>query len=346
MPKHISSIIHSVTSFLPRDLFSERNIRCLSTQRGAFRSSQVREKRQEKMGEMNYTVRVMTKEDVPQTLDVWKATGMQEGTHCLYTWLEVDKEAFHVAVLDSGEVIGVCSAVIHNPNFVFVGIYAVLEKYRGYGIGKKVWDACMEHIGSRNAALNAVPDKLVLYRDRGGFPIVETAWTCVVNETENPVNHEALSDQIPDGIVLEPFQESHLPSMFEYDLALMGYERRKALELNCKEFGSKTLVAHKDGKCVGFGTIKRSCTNFGQVGPLYADDPAVAEVLLRRLIASHTEVKGFAMMTCSSNVAANEFIKKIGCPTTEECPRLYRKEKLEVDKNKVFAQFDLNFSPY
>ncbi|GIY76145.1 acetyltransf_18 domain-containing protein [Caerostris darwini] len=204
----------------------------------------------------------------------------------------------------------------------------------------------MEHIGSRNAALNAVPDKLVLYRDRGGFPIVETAWVCLENQTENPVNHEALSDQLPDGIVLEPFQESHLPSMFEYDLALMGYERRKALELNCKEFGSKTLVALKDGKCVGFGTIKRSCTNWGQVGPLYADDPAVAEVLLRRLIDSHTEVKGFAMMTCSSNAAANEFIKKIGCPTTEENPRLYRKEKLEVDKNKVFAQFHLSFSPY
>ncbi|GIY76144.1 n-acetyltransferase domain-containing protein [Caerostris darwini] len=125
-----------------------------------------KQKRQEKMGEMNYTVRVMTKEDVPQTLDVWKATGMQGGTHCLYTWLEVDKEAFHIAVLDSGEVIGVCGAVIHTPNFAFVGIYAVLEKYRGYGIGKKVWDACMEHVGSRNAALNAVPDKLILIPDK------------------------------------------------------------------------------------------------------------------------------------------------------------------------------------
>ncbi|GFU33810.1 n-acetyltransferase domain-containing protein [Nephila pilipes] len=298
------------------------------------------------MENLSYTVRLMTKEDVPQTLEVWRSTGMQEGTHCLYTWLEVDKEAFNVAVTDSGEIIGVCCAVIHHPNFAFVGVYAVLEKYRGYGVGKKVWDACMKHIGTINVALNAVPGKLELYRDKGGFPIVESRWTCVVNETEEPINHEALSNEVPDGIDIVPFQESHLLAIFEYDFALIGYDRKLAVELNCKEFDSKTFVAIKGDNCVGFGTIKRSCHNVGQVGPLYADDPAVAEVMLRKLIESHTDVKGFAMMTISSNAPANDFIKKIGCPTTEECPRLYKKEKVEVDTDKVFAHFDLNFSPY
>ncbi|GBL72995.1 hypothetical protein AVEN_922-1, partial [Araneus ventricosus] len=55
-----------------------------------------------KMTDLNYTVRLMTKDDVPGTLEVWRQTGMQEGTHCLYTWLEVDKEAFNIAVTDSG----------------------------------------------------------------------------------------------------------------------------------------------------------------------------------------------------------------------------------------------------
>ncbi|GFW66656.1 acetyltransf_18 domain-containing protein [Trichonephila clavipes] len=250
------------------------------------------------------------------------------------------------AVFAICEVIAVCCAVIHHPNLAFVGVYAVREKYRGCGIGKEVWDKCMKHVDNMNVVINAVPDKVFLYRDKGGFPILETEWTCVVNETEEPINHEALSNEVPDGVEIVPFQESHLPAMFEYDLALIGYDRKLALELNCNEFDSKTFVAFKDGKCVGFGTIKRSCHNVGQVGPLYADDPAVAEVMLRTLIESHPDVKGFAMMTISSNVIANNFIKKIGCPTTEECPRLYRKEKVEVDKSKVFAHFDLNFCPY
>ncbi|GFW66662.1 hypothetical protein TNCV_1370951 [Trichonephila clavipes] len=53
------------------------------------------------MEKPSYTVRLMTEDDVPQTLDVWRSTGMQEGTHCLYTWLKVDPGAFQIAVTDS-----------------------------------------------------------------------------------------------------------------------------------------------------------------------------------------------------------------------------------------------------
>lgn len=55
------------------------------------------------MAEVNVTVRNMVKEDVPKALDLWRETGMQEGTHCLYTWLTVDPECFKVAVTDDGK---------------------------------------------------------------------------------------------------------------------------------------------------------------------------------------------------------------------------------------------------
>ncbi|GBN70879.1 hypothetical protein AVEN_9487-1, partial [Araneus ventricosus] len=55
-----------------------------------------------KMTALSYTVRLMARDDVPGALEVWSRTGMQEATHCLYTWLEVDKEAFNIAVTDSG----------------------------------------------------------------------------------------------------------------------------------------------------------------------------------------------------------------------------------------------------
>ncbi|XP_035215509.1 uncharacterized protein LOC118189074 [Stegodyphus dumicola] len=204
----------------------------------------------------------------------------------------------------------------------------------------------MEHSGTRNAALNAVPGKLELYRDRGGFPIVESEWVCIVNETHENVHPENLSDIVPDGVEIQDFHESHLPLIYEYDLNLIGYNRELALKLNCQEKDSKSFVAIKDGACVGFGTIKISCQEASQVGPLYANDSSVAEVLLKKLVFSLPQAKGFAMMTISTNVPANELIKKIGCPMAEECPRLYRKEKLNVDISKVFAHFDLNFSPF
>ncbi|CAL1283825.1 unnamed protein product, partial [Larinioides sclopetarius] len=298
------------------------------------------------MAPFTYTVRPMTKDDVPGALEVWRQTGMQEATHCLYTWLEVDKGAFNIAVTDSGEVIAACAGIRHRPDFAFVGFYCCLEQYRGQGIGKKVWDACIEHIGTRNAGLDAVPGTFELYRDKGGFPIVETRRTFVMYETENPIKYEALSDKVPVGVTIEKFQDTFLPAMSEYDFALVGYDRKLALKLSCKEPGSKTVVAFKDRKCVGFGTIKTSCFQCRQVGPLYADDAAIAEVILKRLIVSMPKLKGFAATILSTNRPANSFMKKIGCPATEEYPRLYRKKRMEVDSSKVFAQWDFNFCPH
>lgn len=204
----------------------------------------------------------------------------------------------------------------------------------------------MEHVASRNVCLNAVPGKLELYRDKGGFPIVESEWVCVVNETTSPVNPDVLSDTPPKGIEVEPFEDSHLPLICDFDQKLMGYNRQQVFELSCKEADSKSFVATKDGACVGFGTIKMSCQEAALVGPLYADDKGTAEVILKRLILSLPEAKGFAMMTVSNNEAAAEFVRRIGCPAAEECPRLYRRKKIDIDLSKVFGHLDLNFSPF
>lgn len=297
------------------------------------------------MAEPEYEVRAMTAADVPKALQVWKETGMQEGTHCLYTWLKVDPQGFHIAVTKTGEVLAVCSAILHNKDLAFVGIYSVLKKFRGLGIGYKVWNACMDHIGERNAALNAVPGKLELYRDKGGFPIVETEWVCLVNETENNVDPCVLADESPAGVEIRPLEEADLPLVLEYDFKLIGYKRDVALKGNFREDESSSFVAIRDGACVGFGTVKRSVQEAAQVGPLYADDPRTAEVLLRKLIESRKE-KGLAIMTVSNNPAANAIVAKLKVPMAEECPRLYKRDILRVDCSKVYAQFDLNFSPF
>lgn len=55
------------------------------------------------MAKVNVTIRTMTEDDIPKALDIWRETGMEEGTHCLYTWLTVDPKSFKVAVTDDGK---------------------------------------------------------------------------------------------------------------------------------------------------------------------------------------------------------------------------------------------------
>ncbi|XP_054706277.1 uncharacterized protein LOC129216146 [Uloborus diversus] len=302
------------------------------------------------MSGVEYKVRLMQKEDIPQALDIWRETGNQEGTDRLYTWLEVDPEGFYVAVTDAGEILGVCSAVIHHEDLVFVGLYSVRKKYRKQGIGSKIWSACMDHIGSRNAALNSVPDRWKMYRDSSGFPLLENEWLSAEYLQTEGIQMNQLSESVPPGIEIEPYTKSHLPLMLDYDRNLIGYGRELAVKLTCEEKDSYTFVALKDGACVGYGVIKMSCQGAGHVGPLYADDPSIAEAMLTELVhafrAQWPEARGFGATTISINAKAREMYERLGCPLVEECHRLYRKQALKVDTNKVFAHFDMNFSPF
>ncbi|CAL1276863.1 unnamed protein product [Larinioides sclopetarius] len=211
---------------------------------------------------------------------------------------------------------------------------------------KEVFNACMEHIGPRNAAINAVPGKMELYRDKSGFPIVETEFMCQKNYTSEPIDPNNLSNIIPQGVTIESVQEYHLPALFDYDFSIVGYERKLALALNCQEENSRTFVAVKNGSCIGFGTIKRTCLGAGRVGPLYANDPVVVEVLLKRLIMSMPLVTGFVMNTVSNNVSAKRLLKKLAGPLIEELTRLYRREKLSSDTKKIFALYEVSLAPF
>lgn len=297
-------------------------------------------------GVSHYTVRCMTHEDLPQLMEIRRELKVHDVESCIDSWLTVDPRGINVVESEEGEIVGACCAIRNVEDLYFIGLYCIRPKYQGSGLGIHVWNACMDHIGPMNAVLNAVPGKLELYRDKGGFPIVETEFKCQKNYTSEPIDPNNLSNIIPQGVTIEFVQDYHLPGLFDYDYSVVGYDRKLALVLNCQEDNSKTLVAMKNGCCVGFGTIKLTCLGAGRVGPLYADDPAISEALLKRLIMSMPHVTGFVMNTVSNNVSARRLLKKLGVPLKEELTRMYRNEKLSADTKKIFALYELNLAPF
>lgn len=296
--------------------------------------------------EICFYVRSLRQEDIPQLMEIRRELGIHDVKSCIQTWITVDPQGIKIIETDTGELVGACGFVKNNEGLAFLGLYCIRSKYQGYGLGINVYNAAVEHAGNANGALNAVPGKLEMYRDKGGFPVVETEFKCLKNFTTDHVDPKNLSSTVPKGVIIEAVQECHLPALFDYDYSVVGFERKLALALNCQERKSKTYVAMKNGACVGFGTIKTTCLGAGRVGPLYADDPAVAEVLLKRLIISLPNVKGLVMNTVSSNISSKKFLKKLGIPLKEELTRMYTKERIDIDAKKVFALFDLNLTPF
>ncbi|GFS33894.1 acetyltransf_18 domain-containing protein [Nephila pilipes] len=91
--------------------------------------------------------------------------------------------------------------------------------------------------------------------------------------------------------------------------------------------------------------IKRNIFDAARVGPLYANDSHVAEVMLRKLLEAMPDAKGLAMSTISNNLKSNEFVKRMGIPVHDNLVRMYTKEKMMINTSKIFAQFDVDFSP-
>ncbi|GBN68856.1 hypothetical protein AVEN_8287-1 [Araneus ventricosus] len=298
---------------------------------------------------LRFSIRPATEGDMPELKKIRRDMGIHDVPTVFQTFMKLDPEGFRVTVDETGKILGSCSIVLNGDDsdgLYFGGIYFVEPKYQGTGIGLRLYKTCVDHFGDSDCGINAVAGMKKVYRDRGDFPVEEKDWVCLKNQTPNHVSPEVLSNIVPPGVDIQPFQDSFLPEMVAYDQALVGLRRSLLLSMSCNEKNSRTFVAFKNGVCVGFGSVKESCLGAARVGPLYADDPAVAEVILRKLLESFSDRKGFAMMTISNNIHANSFLRRLACPVKEECHRLYNKQRLIVDTSKIYALFDINFAVF
>ncbi|GBN37278.1 hypothetical protein AVEN_152621-1, partial [Araneus ventricosus] len=110
---------------------------------------------------------------------------------------------------------------------------------------------CYDHAGDGNIGVNCSIAKIGLFKRRS-VKILETDWKSLEFEVYYQVNPNVLSDQLPAGVEILPYEPSYLEAVLTYDRSLIGYERKSIIEASCNEKdGSQTLVAMKDGRCVG-----------------------------------------------------------------------------------------------
>lgn len=208
----------------------------------------------------------------------------------------------------------------------------------------------MERVGDRNAGVNPVPDMLENYRDRAGFPI-QCDWLSVVCTARQLPTSEMLSELPGISVtVVDPDDELIKRAVAEYDSRVLGFHRGRLLPIVCLEKDSVTVVAtksHDDSVC-GYGNIKENIKGNALVGPLFADDNCIAEVILYHLVKNFpfAESKGVTLMTVDCNQESLEMVERLGFKREPGTARLYRSEEVEVQFNKVFAQHNLNFSVF
>ncbi|CAG2177492.1 unnamed protein product, partial [Oppiella nova] len=260
----------------------------------------------------------MTADDVPQVLQIWADNNLHEGTHTIQSFLNVDPEGFVVAVDDST---GMCAGVFVHPDTAFIGLYGVDPQYQKLGIGWQMWRKMMAHIGDRNAGLYAVPEHQSMYRDRAGFTH-EDSRLMLLYESDSVRTHTLVKNI--DGIRVQRITDSIENLVIEYDREVHRFSRARLLPHVFREPDSMALVAidEYDDSVVGYGCFRTNNIGKAMSGPLYANNDAVAELLVYKMIENFAiiETNGLLYMTLDSNPGGIRIAEKLGLHKHEELP--------------------------
>ncbi|MFO0843849.1 MAG: GNAT family N-acetyltransferase [Gemmataceae bacterium] len=217
---------------------------------------------------LQLSVRHLTRGEVSLLRDWPNSEGWNPGLHDAAVFYDADPDGFFVGELD-GQPVATVSGVAYGDSFGFVGLYICRPEHRGRGFGLWVFQEAMRYLGDRNVGLDGVVAQQDNYR-KSGFH------HCYDNVRYQAVGGgERVADVVPLSEV--PFAEINA-----YDRAHFPAPRPEFLRGWIAIPGSAALARLRGGKLVGYGVIRPCVVGF-KIGPLFADDPGVADELLRSL---------------------------------------------------------------
>ncbi|MEO5349993.1 MAG: GNAT family N-acetyltransferase [Magnetococcus sp. YQC-3] len=219
------------------------------------------------MNHVSLDIAPLTRREMGLPLDWAAAEGWNPGLRDGDVFHRSDPGGFLLGRL-GGEAVAVISAVAYDAEFGFIGFYIVKPEYRGRGYGMAMWRAALARLGTRNIGLDGVLARQEDYR-RSGFVLAHG----------NLRYRGVGGGELPAGVV----ELGRLPfaQLLTYDSELFG-RRRDSFLRGWLQHGGKAVI--EAGRLLGYGVI-RPCRQGHKIGPLFADNPEVAERLLQALVA-------------------------------------------------------------
>jgi GNAT superfamily N-acetyltransferase len=256
------------------------------------------------------------------------AEGWNPGLDDAERFLAADPHSF-LATERDGEIVATASCTHYGDSYAFIGFYIVRGDLRGRGIGTPLFERALERAGGRIVGLDGVLAQQAYYERRG----FELAHRNVRWQTMG-------GGERPDGLVelaSVPFED-----LLAFDSSVFGTERERFLRAWIDRPAGHALAHLHDGRLGGYGVLRR-CHVGAKIGPLFADDPGVAEALLAGLLAAagpHTEV---SIDIPAANLRAGELRSGRAMEPSFETVRMYLNGRPPEDVQRVFGVTTFEF---
>lgn len=261
------------------------------------------------------TIRPMMRAELDLALDWAAAEGWNPGLFDADAFYAADPEGFLIARLD-GEPVAVISAVRYAETFGFLGFYIVRPECRGQGHGWRIWQAAMARLSGRNIGLDGVIAQQGNYQ-RCGFRLAYR------NVRYQGAGAAMGCDTIPAADMrLVPLTSLPFEQVAAYDRSMFPAERDAFLRRWIAPPQGVALGLLRDARLAGYGVL-RDCRNGHKIGPLFADTPALAEILFNALRSRSAHGAPVFLDVPECNPAAVALAEQSGMQMVFETARMY-----------------------
>lgn len=267
----------------------------------------------------------MSRAEVDLAVDWAADEGWNPGLDDAAAFWAADPTGFHIGLTD-GRPAAVCSMVKYEPGFAFGGFYIVRPDLRGTGCGWALSRRVLESVSDRVVGLDGVPEQVATYA-KAGF----------VEEFRSVRYRSSGGGQAPQG--LTDLSGLDFSAVAAYDRTCFPTPRPGFLKVWLSPPGGTALGVVRQGVLKGYGVI-RPCREGFKIGPLFADDPADADLIFRGLSAEK-KISGHGgpvyLDIPEPNRAGGELVNRHGMEPVFSTARMYRGSAPELNLDRVFG---------
>ncbi len=254
-----------------------------------------------------------TRKDLDVMIEWAAREGWNPGLNDAEAFWATDPEGFWTA-RENGEMVACMSQVRHDRGFAFIGFYIVHPDHRGQGIGLALWRHVIDRLGRHVViGLDAVVDEEMTYRKAGFFRTHRSFRFGGIPD---------LSQADSSGDDLVTIGPEHVAAINSFDTEYFPSTRENYLGAWLSTPGHRGVAAVTNGDIRGYGVI-RPCREGHKIGPLFADDAAMAERIIAKLV-SDTDAEQVYLDPPFANDDALEMCEKLGLERVFETVRMYR----------------------
>ena len=277
----------------------------------------------------NLVIRPASKVEFMTAVEWAAAEGWNPGLDDVDAFYAADPDGFLMAWLN-GQPVASISVVKYGDDFGFLGFYIVHPNHRGTGIGISIWNAGMEYLADRTVGLDGVVEQVGNY-EKSGF--VKAGRNIRFAGVPNFEQVEA-----PD-LVIRNIGPNDIAKVVAYDRPLYQADRTNFIKAWIDPNTSpdrRTIISESAGQLVGYGTI-RTCRSRHKIGPLFANDSAIAHAILKQLYRDLPEGSEISLDVPETNKVGTSIAIDCGLEPIFETARMYRGPYTPTDDTRVFG---------